>query len=416
MKIDRQLLILLSLYIAQGLPFGFFTQAMPAIMRDSGVDLKYIGLMSLLALPWALKFLWAPLLDRYPFMGLPLRKGWILLANALAVLSIFIFSLESVEWWLNGGIVFTLLILLSLNVFAASQDISTDALAIETVPADKRGWINGIQVSGYRIGMVIGGGLILAWLPLFGWQYAMYLMAGILLLTSLPILFASNENLLVKSPNEHDQQEVKTVGRETVFESWRGLFNRKGIWIWVGLLLTYKAGDAFGTAMLKPMMVDAGFGLTDLALIMGTYGVIAGLVGAIVGAVLIKPLGRMNALIIFAGLQSFSLALYGLYSLGTYSTDVLIGICMLEHVTGAMATIGIFTIMMDYCRSTHAGLDYSFQSCLIIVSGLIVGSLSGFSASELGYAVHFLMASGLTVLGLLWVLWQRKAITAVSAV
>ncbi len=130
MAAKRQLLILLSLYVAQGLPIGFFTQAMPAIMRDAGVELKYIGLMSLLALPWALKIVWAPLLDRYAVGSMPLRKGWILLANGLAVTTVLALSFQPLEWWLGSGIVLTMILLFSLNVFAASQDISTDALAI----------------------------------------------------------------------------------------------------------------------------------------------------------------------------------------------------------------------------------------------------------------------------------------------
>lgn len=417
MAAKRQLLILLSLYVAQGLPIGFFTQAMPAIMRDAGVELKYIGLMSLLALPWALKIVWAPLLDRYAVGSMPLRKGWILLANGLAVTTVLVLSFQPLEWWLGSGIVLTMILLFSLNVFAASQDISTDALAIESVSADQRGWINGIQVSGYRIGMIIGGGAILAWLPVLGWQFAMVLMAFILMLTSLPIIFSISTNLSVKS--KQAEQGVELVHLEPssqgVMDSWKGLFNRRGIWLWVGLLFIYKSGDAFGTAMLKPMMIDKGYQLTDVAVIIGSYGVIAGLIGAILGALLVKPLGRIKALLVFAVLQSISLSLYGLYGIGLIPESSFIALCVIEHVTGAMATIGLFTIMMDYCREHHAGLDYSFQSCLVVISGLIMGALSGFSAEGLGYGWHFVLAGSLTLLGFVWVFWQRKSIALIAA-
>jgi MFS family permease len=410
---NRQLLILLSLYIAQGLPFGFFTQAMPDIMRAEGVELKYIGLMSLLALPWALKFLWAPLLDKYRVFSFPLRKGWILLANGLAVVSLLIFSAADQAWWLNTGLFFTLLILLGLNIFAATQDISTDALAIESVPVHKRGVLNGIQVSGYRIGMVIGGGAILAWLPVMGWQYAMWLMALLLVLASAPVLFMPDNNNSVNGlANDLD---VSARASDSVFVSWKGLFKRKGIWLWVGLLVLYKIGDAFGTAMLKPLMIDTGYKLEDVAIIMGTWGVVAGLVGAIIGGLLVKPLGRYRALVVFACLQALSLFLYGMYAQGLIPKDGFVLLCVIEHITGAMATIGIFTVMMDYCREHHAGLDYSFQSCLIIASGLIAGSLSGFSVEAFGYFMHFFIAAGLTLLGLVWVIWQRKFINSLVA-
>jgi PAT family beta-lactamase induction signal transducer AmpG len=409
MASNRQLLILLSLYIAQGLPFGFFTQAMPAIMRSEGVQLKYIGLMSLLALPWALKFLWAPFLDKYRFLSFPLRKGWILLANSLAVLSLLIFSTGDQSWWLNSGLVFTMLILLGLNIFAASQDISTDALAIETVPADKRGLLNGIQVSGYRIGMIIGGGAILAWLPVMGWQYAMWLIALLLVLASAPVLLMSNDTKVANA------SEADFGTDESIYSSWKGLFKRKGIWLWVGLLVLYKIGDSFGTAMLKPLMIDSGYQLQDVAIIMGTWGVSGGLIGAVIGALLVRPLGRYRALVVFALLQAVSLFLYGLYAQGFIHKDGFLILCIIEHITGAMATIGIFTVMMDYCREHHAGLDYSFQSCLIITSGLVAGSLSGFSVEAFGYFLHFSIAAALTLLGLVWVMIQRKFIVSVTS-
>lgn len=384
----RSFSILIALYVAQGLPFGFFTQAMPALMRQEGVDLKYIGLMSLLALPWALKFLWASLLDGRSVLGLSHRKGWILLANILAVSVVLCLALMPLPWWLGSGVAGLMFLILCMNLFAASQDISTDALAVETITPDKRGLANAVQVSGYRIGMVLGGGFILAWLPVLGWQWAMLIMAGLLLLAGLSVVFW--------------QAEKMPVTKQSSGQSIKGLLARKGVWIWFGFLIVYKAGDAFGTAMLKPMLIDNGYTLADIAWLLGTWGVIAGLAGAVIGGLLIKPLGRFRALVLFALLQSVSLALYGLCAKGVLPIDWFAGICIMEHVTGAMATIAIFTLMMDYCRDSHAGLDYSFQSCLIVIGGLIMASLSGFSAQYFGYGTHFLVAACLTLLAFVW--------------
>jgi predicted MFS family arabinose efflux permease len=384
----RSFSILIALYVAQGLPFGFFTQAMPALMRQEGVDLKYIGLMSLLALPWALKFLWAPFLDGKSILGLSHRKGWILLANILAVCVVLCLAMMPLPWWLGSGIVWLMLLILCMNLFAASQDISTDALAVESIEPQKRGLANAVQVSGYRVGMVLGGGFILAWLPVLGWQWAMVVMAVLLLVSGLSVLFWQSES--VPATTQTSGQSIK------------GLFARKGVWVWFGFLILYKAGDAFGTAMLKPMLIDRGYSLADIAWLLGTWGVMAGLVGAVVGGLLIKPLGRFKALVLFALLQCISLSLYGLYAKGLIPESWFVGVCILEHVTGAMATIAIFTLMMDYCRESHAGLDYSFQSCLIVVGGLLMASFSGFSAQYLGYFLHFMLAASITLLAFVW--------------
>jgi len=390
MSSAKQWTILLLLYVAQGLPFGFFVQAMPAIMREQGVEHRYIGYMSLLALPWALKFLWAGWVDRSQLLGIGHRKGWILATNTVAVVSVALLALAPMDWWLGQGIAVFLIMILLLNLSASVQDISTDALAVETIPAERRGIANTVQVGGYRIGMVIGGGAILAWLPAAGWQWSMFAMACILFVASASVLFWG--------------QERAPVSKEGSFKSFKGLMVQPGFGLWVAFLLLYKAGDAFGTAMIKPMMIDLGYTLNDVAWMMGTWGVSAGLVGAVLGGLLVAPLGRYRALLLFAVMQTASLALYALGGLDSFSKDGLLAVIVIEHVTGGMATIALFTVMMDRCRSTHAGVDYSFQACLIVIATILLGSVSGLSVEFMGYAAHFMIASALTFAAVIWLL------------
>ncbi len=388
--------ILAALYIAQGLPFGFFSQALPTLMREQGVDLQTIGMVSLLALPWALKFLWAPWLDKVSLISGGHRRGWILLANLLASVMLVILSFGDLSWWLGTGITALFITVFLLNLFAASQDISTDALAVENIPPASRGWANGIQVGGYRIGMVLGGGLILGWLHILEWQGAMLCMAALLVLSALPVLLW--------------EREVAPVDKGDYIHAYKGLFQQHGIWLWLGLLVIYKMGDAFGTAMLRPMLVDLGATKLDIAWMLGTWGVVAGLTGAILGGALMSVLGRVHALAIFALLQALSIGAYAfLPSLDIHANSVFI-ICMIEHVTGGMATAAIFTVMMDYCRPTHSGLDYSLQSCVIIISGIVLGMLSGVSASVLGYEGHYAVAFGVGLIAVALIILQRKPI------
>lgn len=365
--------LLSALYFAQGLPFGFFNQAMPVLLREQGMDLRLIGLLSLLALPWALKFLWAPFLDRYSFKTGFHRRGWILLANAGAVLGLLVLSIMPVEQWLQISVGALFVVLLLMNFFAASQDISTDALAVEVVKPEWRGIANGIQVAGYRVGMITGGGLILGWLPVMGWQYALWCMALLLVLSSLPVL------LMVR------EQPVAAVSYR---ESIGGFFKRQGIWQWLLILVVYKTADAFGTSMLRPMLVDAGLNKADLAWLLGTWGVLAGLSGALLGGFLMLRLSRFNALWSFALLQALCI---GAYALVTKSPDSpwLWVICMAEHISGGMATAALFTLMMDNCRPHQAGFDFSFQASVVIIANLLAGAASGFSAKILGYSGHF---------------------------
>lgn len=401
MSTQRRFLILAFLYMAQGLPYGFFTQALPTMMREQGLDLALIGAASLLALPWALKFLWSPFLDQYSFLPSVFGKGahrrsWILLANFLAASGLVVLSFADLDWWLGAGIYSLFAVVFCMNFFAASQDISTDALAVEGIRPQERGLANGIQVAGYRVGMVLGGGLILGWMTVLGWQGAMWAMAGLLVLSCLPVVFWQQE----QSPTDHDSYVT----------AYKGLFGRKGIWLWLSILVIYKMGDAFGTAMLRPMLVDQGLTREDIAWMLGTWGVVAGLAGAVLGGLLVKPLGRYKALLIFAGLQALSIGAYGFIPYLDAKGKMVFALCMIEHITGGMATAALFTLMMDYCRPTHGGLDYSLQSCLIVISGLIAGGLSGVSAQALGFTIHYAVALGFGVLAVIWVKMQRKLI------
>jgi MFS family permease len=144
--------LLASLYLAQGLPYGFFTQALPVLLREQGLSLTAISATTLLFLPWALKFMWAPLVDR---LGTP--KQWLLPLQLAAVAGAAALSLVDIA----GALWLLLLALFLFNLVSATQDIATDGLAVNVLSPRERGLGNGIQVGGYRLGMILGGGLLL---------------------------------------------------------------------------------------------------------------------------------------------------------------------------------------------------------------------------------------------------------------
>lgn len=392
----RHLLILGSLYLAQGLPFGFFTQAMPTLLREQGVDLKVIGLLSMLAIPWALKFLWAPLLDRMSFASGAHRRGWILVANLMAVIGLLILSFAPLQSWLDDQIILLFALLFCLNFFAATQDIATDALAVESIPNEQRGLANGLQVAGYRVGMVIGGGLILGWIAFLHWQGAMISMAIILLLTTTTVWAWGKENA--------------GVDHGGYGQAYKGFLTLKGVWAWIALLVIYKAPDAFGSAMLRPMLVDSGATVENIARLLGSYGVVAGLVGALLGGWLVKPVGRYRSLWSFLFLHGIMIGSFQFIPFLGIDSPITFTIIMAEHVIGGMSTVVLFVLMMDFCRPSHSGVDYSLQSCLVLIGGLSVGSLSGLGASELGYETHYRMTLLFAMIVTLYVVCQRHYI------
>jgi MFS family permease len=377
--------LLASLYFAQGLPFGFFNQALPAMMRQQGMSLAGIGLLGWLALPWAGKAFWAPLVDRYAWPGWGRRKSWIVplqLASVLLLLGVALLDPGEHQAWVLGAV-------LLVNLLAATQDIATDALAIALLPPAERGWANGVQVAGYRVGMILGGGALLLVAERLGWSAVFVLQALALALATLPVLLLVEPASPPPPPGWPGWSE------------WTRLVRRPGLPLWLFTLLTVKAGEAFGGAMVRPLLVDQGQTLADLGILLGTLGFAAGLVGALLGGALVGPLGRIGALLGFGLLQAALVASGAGLALGWFPPGPALSAWIIaEHLVGGLFTAALFTAMMDAADERSAGSDYSVQASLVVLGTGLAAGLSGFSAQALGYAAHFVLAGALCLVGM----------------
>lgn len=382
MSSTKKLLLLTSLYIAQGLPYGFFTQALPVLMREQGASLKAISATSLLFLPWALKFLWAPLVDHYGT-----RRQWILplqLATAVGagVLAFGDFS-ESLR------LVFFALFL--FNVGAAMQDVATDGLAVNLLSADERGGGNAVQVGAYRLGMIFGGGALLWVFAKAGWSSMFLGMSALLLLCTLPILL-HREPLAVHSRPPRPPPRVLLL-------EWTLRLRQPGVWSFIGLIVLYKFGDSMAASLVGPFMKDSGLTTESIALIKGTFGSGATLLGAALGGWLVARHGRRAALLIGGLLTAMSLVLYLVAERLGGDANWIAAACIAEHVFGGMAVVALFTLMMDACDRAHASTDYTLLACaLVIAHGLAVFSGAAL-ADAAGYAALFASGAVLAVIG-----------------
>ena len=393
----RKLALLGSLYLAQGLPYGFFTQALPAMLRQQGVSLEGIGLASLLALPWGLKFLWAPFCDRVGSARIGHRRSWILPLQGAAV--VVLLALGALDPRADLSLVLAGVLL--INLIAATQDIATDGLAVTILSPAERGLGNGVQVAGYRLGMIVGGGALLIVFERLGWPLIFVAMAGLLALTTLPIA-------LFREPAAPRVERAGTVA------AFKGFLGRPGTAAWLVTIGAFKAGEHFATAMLKPMLVDRGLDLEAIGWLLGTAGFLASFAGALGGGALVGRIGRYRALVLFGALQAATVGAYSLAAsgpVGPAELQVLYGLTIAEHLVGGMATATLFTLMMDACRPEHAGSDYTVQASAVVLATGAASAASGASAAALGYAGHFVVA-GVACLVLMgpigWHLWMVR--------
>ncbi|MGH8516180.1 MAG: MFS transporter [Panacagrimonas sp.] len=375
-----KLTLLASLYLAQGLPFGFFTQALPVLLRERGLSLAAIGASSLLFLPWGLKFLWAPLVDHTGS-----RRGWILTLQLLTLAGALSLSQADLETSLIP--IFAALLL--FNLLAATQDVATDGLAVRLLGPAERGLGNGVQVGAYRIGMILGGGALLWLFAQAGWS-AMFLgMAAILLLTCVPVLFLRSDSLPTSAA-----ASIERPGGIALLLGWGHRLRRPGVLAFIAVICAYKFGDAMASSLVGPFMHDSGLAKTEIAWVKGTIGSVMGLTGAALGGWLAWRFGRRSALIGCGVLQTASLALYVACALQPGAKALLYGATTAEHLLGGMATVALFTLMMDASEPEHAGTDYTLLACAVVLSTGLAGVFAGLIGDMVGYAGAF----GLSVL------------------
>ncbi len=370
-----------ALYFSQGLPFGFFTQGLPVILRQRGFSLAEIGFSSLLAAPWALKWLWAPLVDRFYSRAFGRRRSWIVPPQVLTAVTLLGLAV------LGGAASLHVLLgaVFVLNLLAATQDIATDGLAVDLLSPSERGVANGMQVAGYRLGMIAGGGALLIWHDRLGSAATFTIMAGLTLLATVPVLLR-REPARELAGSEH----VKV----------RHWLRRPGALGVLGLLVAYKAGDAFATSMLRPFLVDRGLSLADVGWLLGTVGFVSGLLGALAGGALVGRFERKRALLGFGALQALTVAGYCWLALSPLRLDALYLLCSAEHFASGMATAALFTCMMDWCSSEASATDYTVQASGVVIATGAASALGGLSAQAAGYGNHFALATVLAVLAL----------------
>lgn len=368
--------LLSALYFAQGLPYGFFTQALPVVLRESGLSLTQISATGVLFAPWALKFLWAPYVDRYGT-----RRRWLLsLQLAAAALALVMASLDlsSTLRWLLIGIAI-------MNLISATQDVATDGLAVRLLGYRGKGIGNGIQVGAYRIGMIVGGGGLLWLLAISGWRTLFIAMAVLILLSTLPVW-------LLREPTTGPTAGPTPVAVARTASGWWARLRRPGMAVFILLIGGYKFGDSMGSALVGPFMVDAGLTVAQIALIKGALSSAAALVGAALGGWLAYHLGRRNALLITGVAQTISLALYLAAALGPGGFALIVTASLAEHILGGAATVALFTLMMDAADRDHAGSDYTLLACAIVVVQGIAGVAGGVIGDLFGYPALFAAA------------------------
>lgn len=391
--------ILLILGFASGLPLALTSGTLQAWMTVENIDLKTIGFFSLVGQAYVFKFLWSPVMDRYtpPFLGR--RRGWLLTTQLLLLVAIaamgFLEPVSQLRWMAALAVV--------IAFCSASQDIVFDAWKTDVLPAEERGAGAAISVLGYRLGMLVSGGLAL-WLAdkWLGWQGMYWLMAALLIPCIIATLLAPEPSDVIPVPKSLEQAVVAPL---------RDFFGRNNAWLILLLIVLYKLGDAFAMSLTTTFLIrGVGFDAGEVGVVNKTLGLIATIVGALYGGVLMQRLTLFRALLIFGVLQGVSNAGYWWLSVTDKHLYSMAAAVFFENLCGGMGTAAFVALLMTLCNKSFSATQFALLSALSAVGRVYVGPIAGWFVEAHGWSTFYLFSVFAAIPGLLLLLVCKQTL------
>lgn len=396
MSLPRRIVWLASLYLVQGLPFGFQAAALPAFLRESGVSLTEIGFLDLLALPWLLKALWSPVVDRFGSSRWGRRRSWILpLQLLLAIVCVGCsFAPPDRSLALLLGLIF------SANLVAATLDVAVDGLAVDLLEERHLGLGNTAQVVGFKVGMLVGGGL-LVWASGFLGFANLFRIMAVLVLLGLAISAVHREPPSTGDPHAKVSE---------IFGRLKDAFFQKGAWRLLVVVATYKIGEKMADAMFGPFLIDAGYTPAQLGLWLGTWGMICSLGGSIFGGLVAIRMRLVDALLLTATMRIIPhAAQWWLAWAGDPEPTAIIAVTCAEAFFGGALTTVMFAFMMSRVDRRIGATHYTLLASVEVFGKFPAAPIAGVIGDNHGYVPVFAAATLISALYLLVLPLVRRA-------
>ena len=394
---SRRIAVITFLGFSSGLPLALTSGTLQAWMAVAGVDLRTIGIFSLVGLPYTIKFLWSPFMDRFVPPWLGRRRGWILITQCILLFGISTMAFSSPKRfpWLLAALA------LSVTFISASQDIVIDAYRTDVLKERERGAGAAVFVMGYRIAMLISGALALILSDYIGWQNTYLFMAAGMVVGMITTLLG---------PEPEEKVTPPFSLQEAVSGPLKDYFSRNAAIPLLLLIILYKLGDAYAGVLTTPFLIKGiGFSASEVGTINKGFGLVSLIVGAMFGGSLMVRLGLFRSLMGFGVLQAVSNLSFVLLAWIGKSYGMLIFAVAFENLSGGMGTAAFVSLLMAMCNYRYTATQYALLSSLAALGRIFIGPTSGYLAEAFGWATFFFITT-LSALPGLWLLWRLKNI------
>ncbi len=394
--LDRRMMICVGTGLASGMPLFLLFQLLPAWFRLEGVSLTAIGFFTLVTYPYSLKFLWAPILERYglPFLGR--RRGWMLVTQVSLVVSIAALGI----WSPSEGLLAITFVALMVSVFSATQDIVLDAYRREILETDAELALgNTVHVQAYRIAGLIPGSLGLILVDLVSWQQNFLIMAGFM---ACAILFT----LSISEPPKPGRIPESIL--DAVVTPFKEFFTRRslsGALAVLAFIFLYKLGDNMATALSTAFYIDLGFTPTEIGVIAKNAALWPAIVGGILGALIIVKIGINKALWVFGVVQV--LTIFGFVWLSEVGVDTLVLAVVIsaEYLGVGLGTAASVAFIARETSKLAVATQFALLTALASLPRVLASSTSGWIVDQIGWTEFFYLSAMLAVPGMLLLFW-----------
>lgn len=389
---------MLPLGFASGLPIALTGTTLQAWLTVDGVATTTIGLFSFVSLPYTIKFLWSPLLDILSFKKIGRRKGWILLSQLSIILFLMLISVLSPSRHLWVMLITSFFI----ACFSATQDMAIDAHRTEILREEEKGLGASLTITGYRLAMLVSGGVALILGEYMGWSWTYVVMAGIMV-CCLVVTFFAPEPMPVPVSSKKLSDAIEAPVKEF-------MSRRYAVWLLL-LVFLYKLGDAIAGVMTIPFLIrGVGFTSTEVGLVNKTIGLISAILGGITGGAIMLRLDIYKALFWFGLLQAVSNLFFCAMAILGQNISLFIASIFLENFTGGMGTAAFVALVMSLCHKEWTATQYALLSGIAAIGRVVVGPPSGWLVTQVGWAWFFFITFLLAMPGLAILVFLKKTV------
>ncbi|MDX2164219.1 MAG: MFS transporter [Gammaproteobacteria bacterium] len=385
---------ILLLGFSSGLPLALSGSTLQAWFAQQNISLVEIGFLSLVGQPYVYKFLWAPFLDRFVPAFLGRRRGWILLMqlSVAAVLIFMAFGHPRSHGFELACLAF------ALAFFSATQDTSIDAYRTDLLPPDERGLGAAFTITGYRLAMLVSGGLALILAGSYGFRITYLIMAILMVLLTLTTFF---------SPEPKHISPPKSL-KNAVIDPFKEFLSRPGAILVLVFLLLYRFGDAFTVSLTTAFLIKSlHFSLATIGMLNKMLGIAASIIGGIIGGILLARLSLFRALLYFGLLQAFCSFLFMALAIVGKNVPLLATTIFMDNFSSGMVSAAAVVFITILCDKKFSATQFALFSALSAFARVFIGPLSGICAQIMGWPHYFLLSFFLSIPGLL-LLWPLR--------